>query len=188
MNLRRWLVQRARRLVGQLNEPQLHLYDIAPGAVVYDTRKFDANYGAHISIGAGTVVSASVRILAHDGSSQKGAGVTIVKPVRIGERCFIGADSAIMPGVTIGDDCVVGVGAVVTRDVPGGSVCAGVPARVIGTTADLHGRRRELAQRWQVFDGRQLCRGDAPPEVLRERRAAAERDGGYFVTWDADRL
>ena len=41
-----------------------------------------------------------------------------------------------MPGVSIGERCVIGAGSVVTRDVPDGKVAAGVPARVIMTTAE----------------------------------------------------
>ena len=39
-----------------------------------------------------------------------------------------------MPGVTIGDNCIIGAGSIVTKDIPSGSVAAGVPARVISTT------------------------------------------------------
>ena len=38
---------------------------------------------------------------------------------------------SVMPGVTIGDNTVIAAGAVVTKDIPEGSLAAGVPARVI---------------------------------------------------------
>lgn len=50
--------------------------------------------------------------------------------VRIGDGCYIGAGVIILPGVTIGPRTVVGAGAVVTRDLAGGVVAMGVPARV----------------------------------------------------------
>lgn len=49
-------------------------------------------------------------------------------PVIIGKDCWIGANSTILPGVTIGDYSVVAAGSVVTKDVPSGSLVAGVPA------------------------------------------------------------
>lgn len=49
--------------------------------------------------------------------------------VKIGNRCWIGAQSVILRNVELGDGCVVGAGSVVTRDVAPGAVVAGVPAR-----------------------------------------------------------
>lgn len=56
---------------------------------------------------------------------------TLVAPVKVGARAWIGAKAVICPGVTIGENAVVGAGAVVVRDVPPNAVAAGVPARVI---------------------------------------------------------
>jgi acetyltransferase-like isoleucine patch superfamily enzyme len=52
-------------------------------------------------------------------------------PVRIGSNCWFGVNCAVTSGVTIGERCVIGANSVVTRDLPAGSVAAGVPARVI---------------------------------------------------------
>ncbi len=54
-----------------------------------------------------------------------------VKPVVIGSDTWIGARAMVLKGVTIGEGAVVAAGAVVTKDVPAGSVVAGVPARVV---------------------------------------------------------
>ena len=54
-------------------------------------------------------------------------------PVTIGDRCWLGAHVTVLPGVTIGDDVIVAAGAVVTRDLEGGAVYAGVPARLVRT-------------------------------------------------------
>lgn len=56
----------------------------------------------------------------------------VALPVRIGNRCFIGARAIILKGVTIGEGAVVGAGAVVVRDVPAFLIVAGNPAKVIG--------------------------------------------------------
>jgi len=54
--------------------------------------------------------------------------------IRIGDRSWL-PGATVNPGVTIGPDCVIGVGAVVTRDIPAGSLAAGVPARVVRENA-----------------------------------------------------
>jgi len=51
--------------------------------------------------------------------------------VKIGNHCWIGAGAIILKNVELGDACVVGAGAVVTKSFPGGSVIAGVPAKLI---------------------------------------------------------
>jgi acetyltransferase-like isoleucine patch superfamily enzyme len=47
------------------------------------------------------------------------------------DHAWIGAHATILPGVRIGRGAIVGAGAVVSRDVPPGSIVAGVPARVV---------------------------------------------------------
>jgi acetyltransferase-like isoleucine patch superfamily enzyme len=53
------------------------------------------------------------------------------KKVTIGRDCWIGGNCMILPGVTIGDGAVVAAGSVVTKDIPTGTIAAGVPARII---------------------------------------------------------
>ena len=48
--------------------------------------------------------------------------------VTVGHDVWIGHGAVIMPGVTIGNGAVIGANAVVTRDVPGWTIVAGVPA------------------------------------------------------------
>ena len=56
----------------------------------------------------------------------------ILKEVRIGKYCWIGAGAKIMAGVVLGDWTVVGAGAVVTKSFPEGyCIIGGVPARPI---------------------------------------------------------
>ncbi|TNE34197.1 MAG: acyltransferase [Alphaproteobacteria bacterium] len=78
-----------------------------------------------IKIGDFTIVTPGARIFTHDFVGEKHVDT------HIGSYCFIGANALVMPGVTIGDHCVVAAGAVVVDDVPGNSMVAGNPARVI---------------------------------------------------------
>ena len=50
------------------------------------------------------------------------------RPIRVGDRCWLGARVTVLPGVTIADDVVVASGAVVTKDCASGGLYAGVPA------------------------------------------------------------
>lgn len=65
-----------------------------------------------------------------DGSMQNDADWVCI-PTHIHRRASIGSNSTIMCGVTIGEGAIVGAGAVVTKDVPAGTIVAGVPARVL---------------------------------------------------------
>jgi acetyltransferase-like isoleucine patch superfamily enzyme len=53
-------------------------------------------------------------------------------PISIGNDCWIGAHVSILKGVRLGDGCVIGAGAVVTRDIHENSIAVGVPARIVG--------------------------------------------------------
>jgi acetyltransferase-like isoleucine patch superfamily enzyme len=57
-----------------------------------------------------------------------------VRPVRIGNKVWIGRGVTILPGVSIGEAAVVGAAAVVTKDVPPGHICVGNPGRLLART------------------------------------------------------
>jgi maltose O-acetyltransferase len=123
---RQWLVQHGLRL----------------GRDVYidDFAAFDHGFLWLISIGDEAVVSAGVRIVAHDGSTKHWTGYIRVGRVDIGRKAYIGAHSLVLPGVTVGDHAIVGAGSVVRHDVEPGSIVAGNPALVVGTVEEFTAR------------------------------------------------
>lgn len=107
-----------------------------------------------VSIGDNVWVASNVRFITHDMSGDmlknhpryKEAFSKIYSPyfmgkIEIGSNVMIGADATIMYNVKVGDDCIIAAGSIVTKDIPAGSVVAGVPARVIGSIEDFATKR-----------------------------------------------
>lgn len=156
----------ASRLVGGPAAARLLGVRVGSGCRIYSCRV--ASEYDLVSIGDDTTVSIDVLFVTHDGTGwlhrdERGRRYRYA-PVVIGERCFVGARATIMPGVHVGADSIVAAGAVVTRSVPEGSVVAGVPAKVVGTTAAL---RQKMAS-WPAEADR---RGRTPEE---QRRSITE--------------
>jgi maltose O-acetyltransferase len=87
----------------------------------------------------------------------------------------------VLPGVSIGDDAIVGAGSVVRRDVAPGTVVAGNPARVIGTTTEYlarHRRALEVRPTWERQGW--TASGGITPENRRRMREALS-NGEAFV-------
>ena len=107
-----------------------------------------------IHIGNNSVISLDCIVLVHDfsveagfcaiGKQSKEGEAYFIKPVYIGNNCFIGAKSIILPGTTLGDNCIVGAGAVVKGKVPSDSVVVGNPAKIIGNTVEWGQKHLEL--------------------------------------------
>jgi sugar O-acyltransferase (sialic acid O-acetyltransferase NeuD family) len=119
---------------------------IHPGASVSPR----ASIGAGCAILAGVVVGSGARLEPHvlvlenstidhharlEPHVTLSAGVTVLGSVQVGESAFIGGGSSIAPYVRIGAGALVGMGAVVIRDVRGGAVVAGNPARELAESS-----------------------------------------------------
>jgi acetyltransferase-like isoleucine patch superfamily enzyme len=86
--------------------------------------------GKNVSLGAGAkIFDTDFHALTYE---ERRANINIPsKPVRIGDRAFVGGDATILKGVTVGEESVVGYGSVLTRNVPPGEIWAGNPAHFI---------------------------------------------------------
>lgn len=60
--------------------------------------------------------------------------------INIGSNVFIGSNSTVLYDVNIGDNVIIGAGSLVNKDMPSGTVAAGVPAKVIGSFEDYRTR------------------------------------------------
>ena len=108
----------------------------------------------NIFIGNNVEVASGVRFVVHDAihgvfnniPGNKDNYREHIGRIDIGSNVFIGADSIILSPVKIGDNVVIAAGAVVNKDIPSGSVAAGVPAKVIGSFDDLRKKRLEQSK------------------------------------------
>jgi carbonic anhydrase/acetyltransferase-like protein (isoleucine patch superfamily) len=104
-----------------------------------DVARYFANSGGcyiqginKIYIGDDTMFAPGVKIIsANHSTDDYSKHDKAMAPVRIGKRCWIGANSIILPGVQLGDNVVVGAGSVVTNSFGDNLIIAGNPAKVI---------------------------------------------------------
>lgn len=93
------------------------------------------------------IVTSNVTFVNHDifhlGLSRLGKGEFYYKKgcIEVMDNVFIGCNSTILSNVRIGPNAIVAAGSVVTKDVPSGTVVAGVPAKVIGTFEEFIKKR-----------------------------------------------
>ncbi len=86
-------------------------------------------------------ISMRVTILTHTHTGKSPLNETRLPPshasVVLRHGCYVGAGVILLPGIEIGEEAIIGAGAVVTRNVPPGTVVAGVPARQIHNESRL---------------------------------------------------
>ncbi|WP_202877483.1 sugar O-acetyltransferase [Pseudomonas putida] len=143
-----------RRLLGSIGEG-VHFeptFRCEFGRNIHIGNNFYANFDCVMLDGGGIFIGDDVLLAPRVGiytsnhaidAAERAAGGCYAKPVRIGNRVWIGAGVHVNQGVTIGDGSVIGSGSVVTSDIPPNVVAAGVPCRVLRpiTDADKTGFR-----------------------------------------------
>jgi maltose O-acetyltransferase len=174
----------ADRVRGQLSPDRLVALglELGEGAFIARTAYVDPGFPWLITVGEEATLGPGVIILAHDASMQRHVRRTLIAPVLIGRRAFIGAGAIILPGSRIGDNSIVGAGAVVSGDVPPGSVVVGNPARIIGdveSTAKRHELAAFEAPAWP-HEGWTLSHGITEERKAAQRRALVPGTAGYL--------
>jgi acetyltransferase-like isoleucine patch superfamily enzyme len=66
-----------------------------------------------------------------------------VKPVRIGNNVWVGANATILKGVIIGDNSIIATHSVVTKAVSENSIYAGVPAKLVSVIQECSNRNED---------------------------------------------
>lgn len=105
-----------------------------------------------IEIGENCLITNEVSFVCHDGAWAVACGLVRIKltesygkhsvfgRVTIGNNCFVGVNAVLLPNTNIGDNSIVGAAAVVKGDFPEGSIIAGNPAIIVGTSSEYRAR------------------------------------------------
>ncbi len=109
---------------------------IGEGVELPPSTWIDAAHCYLISIGDRCRFGPQCLILAHDAQMDEFLDAGRVGRVIIGEVCQIVARTVILCNVEIGPNTVVETGSVVSTSLPGGTYCAGSPARVVCTVPE----------------------------------------------------
>lgn len=126
----------------------------------------DRNFAYLISIGDNSIISAGVRILAHDSTLfLNNGGYSRLGLVVIKENCIIGSDSLILPGVTIGPNVIVAAGSLVNKDIPANSCVSGVPARFYSKFEDVIVKNKNDVSNSYIVDSKNLYFGKCDKDV-----------------------
>ncbi len=139
---------------------------VGKNVYIFQDVEIDPGYPFLIEIGDNCRISKGVVILAHDATTFKDIGVTLVAPVKILEGTFIGTRAIILPGVTIGPRAMVAAGSVVNRDIPEGKAAAGNPARPYSSYAEIIEKYKKMMPTQAVFNFIDMERGMIKPQDM----------------------
>ena len=95
-----------------------------------------------ITIGENCYITRNCSLLVHSDAFMGGPqgifkefknGQRIFGDVQIGNNVFMGFHCVVLPNVKIGNDVVIGAMTLVNKNIPDGSIVAGVPGKVVGS-------------------------------------------------------
>jgi len=98
-----------------------------------ESARLIARNDTSITIGPECMLAYDIEVRTTDSHSildeATGERINQDQSIQIGAHVWLGARTTVLKGVTIGDDGVIATGSVVSRDVGGGVVAGGIPAR-----------------------------------------------------------
>ena len=133
-----------------------------------------------IEIGDNVTMAPRVHVLCHDASTKRFLNYTKIGRVTIGNNVFIGAESVILPGVTIGNNVIVGANSTVTHDIPGNTVVAGTPAKLICTLDDYLNKEKERMKSAPCYGEDYTLRKDVSMEKRMNQKEELKGKIGYI--------
>ncbi len=110
-------------------------------------------YPKLISFGNNVWIASQVSFVTHDvihrmlNNCIEGGGFREnIGCIEINDNVFIGANTVILPNVSIGSNTIIGAGSLVNKDIPGGGIYAGVPAKYICSLDEFMKKKWEYPQ------------------------------------------
>lgn len=134
-----------------------------------------------ISIGDWCGFGSQCVILSHDAQMDEFLDAGLLGRVTIHESCHFGCRTVILGGVEIGPRTIVGANSVVAKSLPPDTVCAGVPAEVIGTLDEYLARHRENMAKGRLLPWTEYQTGALTP-ARRQELLQALATGPVYLT------
>lgn len=104
--------------------------------------------------------------------------------VEIQDGAWMAWGVMVVPGVTIMRRSIVGAGSVVTKDVPGGAIVAGAPAKIIGRHKALQPRQKDKVMREILEDFGSYAAGF----LKAKNRLKQDKDGSVAIEFEENTL
>ncbi len=129
-----------------------------------------------VEIGDNVRLNKGLTLMTHDFSTivfkmKYGEMLPSSGKIKIGNNVYFGQHCTVLKGVTIGDNCIIGFGSLVMKDIPGNSVVAGVPAKVVCSLDEYYEKRKKKSLEEAfllVGEIERLCNRKPLPSDFRE--------------------